>query len=67
MVRVFLRLKDKPFARELHRRLARNDVTFCFDEESIEWGDHFVTKLEKGIDPLRSRLKELQFPSRTTS
>ena len=52
MARVFLShsSKDKPFVRELHRRLVRDGVTCFFDEESIEWGANFVTKLEQGID-----------------
>ena len=52
MARVFLShsSKDKPFVRELHRRLVRDGVTCFFDEESIEWGANFVTTLEQGID-----------------
>ena len=52
MTRVFLShsSKDKPFVRELHRRLVRDGVTCFFDEESIDWGANFVTSLEKGID-----------------
>ena len=45
MPRVFIShsSKDKPFVRELYRRLNRDGVTCFFDEESIEWGDNFVT------------------------
>jgi tetratricopeptide (TPR) repeat protein len=52
MARVFLShsSKDKPFVRELHRRLKRDGVVCFFDEESIEWGANFVVSLERGID-----------------
>jgi tetratricopeptide (TPR) repeat protein len=52
MARVFLShsSKDKPFVRELHRRLSRDGVVCFFDEESIEWGANFVVSLERGID-----------------
>ena len=52
MARVFLShsSKDKPFVRELHRRLRRDGLTCFFDEESIEWGANFVVSLERGID-----------------
>ena len=52
MARVFLShsSEDKPFVRQLHRRLKRDGVTCFFDEESIEWGANFVLSLEQGID-----------------
>jgi tetratricopeptide (TPR) repeat protein len=52
MARVFLShsSKDKPFVRELHRRLRRDGLVCFFDEESIEWGANFVVSLERGID-----------------
>ena len=52
MARVFLShsSKDKPFVRELHRRLKRDGVVCFFDEESIELGANFVVSLERGID-----------------
>ena len=42
--------KDKPFVRELFRRLQRDGVSCFFDEESIEWGANFVLTLEQAID-----------------
>ncbi len=52
MARVFLShsSKDKPFVRELHRRLSRDGLICFFDEKSIEWGANFVVSLERGID-----------------
>jgi tetratricopeptide (TPR) repeat protein len=52
MARVFLShsSKDKPFVRELHRRLSRDGLVCFFDEKSIEWGENFVVSLERGID-----------------
>ncbi|MCP5115296.1 MAG: toll/interleukin-1 receptor domain-containing protein, partial [bacterium] len=41
---------DKPFVRELYRRLTRDGVDCFYDEESIEWGDNFVLTLEKAIN-----------------
>ena len=52
MARTFLShsSKDKPFVRELHRRLRRDGVVCFLDEKSIEWGENFVVSLERGID-----------------
>src|SRR5665213_1616518 len=52
MANVFLShsSRDKPFVRELYRRLRRDGVNCFFDEESIEWGANFVRSLEQGID-----------------
>jgi tetratricopeptide (TPR) repeat protein len=52
VARVFLShsSKDKPFVRELHRRLSRDGLVCFFDEKSIEWGENFVVSLERGID-----------------
>ncbi len=51
MGRVFLSHSsiDKPFVRELHRRLTRDGVNCFFDEENIEWGDNWVLVLEQAI------------------
>jgi hypothetical protein len=52
MRRVFLShsSKDKPFVRELYRRLTRDGVNCFFDAESIEWGDNWVRTLERALD-----------------
>lgn len=53
MGKVFLsysRADSLDFARELHRRFVRDGIDCFFDEESIEWGAHFVLSLEKGLD-----------------
>jgi hypothetical protein len=52
MARVFLShsSRDKPFVRELYRRLSPDGLICFFDEKSIEWGENFVVSLERGID-----------------
>ena len=50
--RVFLShsSKDKPFVRELYRRLTRDGVSCFFDADSIGWGDNWVRVLERALD-----------------
>ncbi len=52
MSKVFLSYShsDEAFVRELYRRLKGAGVACFFDRESIDWGDNWVLKLEKGLD-----------------
>lgn len=52
MSKVFLSYShsDEAFVRDLYRRLKGAGVECFFDRESIDWGDNWVLKLEKGLD-----------------
>ena len=52
MAEVFLSYsrKDEVFVKDLYQRLTRDGVDCFFDQESIEWGENWVTTLEKAID-----------------
>ena len=55
MAEVFLSYsrQDESFVKDLYQRLSRDGVECFFDQESIEWGENWVTTLEKAIDQCR--------------
>ncbi len=52
MARVFLSYshKNEGFVEKFYHKLVKDGVDCFFDKESIQWGDNWVTELEKGLD-----------------